>query len=161
MEMFRPRCRQVIESESEEEENVDTILVSGQLHTELSQDTIEEEEEETLSPDNQSEPEQTEPQPAGTILFSTFHIPQEKEKTSNGVVSLGNDYESESQTKEPSTDDVTLINDDESSRMPGATEEGNDAIIVEEDIEDSPTNQVSLLDNIVIAETEDLSSFFQ
>ena len=114
MEMFRPRCRQVIESESEEEENVDTILVSGQLHTELSQDTIEEEEEETLSPDNQSEPEQTEPQPAGTILFSTFHIPQEKEKTSNGVVSLGNDYESESQTKEPSTDDVTLINDDES-----------------------------------------------
>ena len=55
MEMFRPRCRQVIESESEEEENVDTILVSGQLHTELSQDTIEEEENQQQKQEQEQE----------------------------------------------------------------------------------------------------------
>ena len=100
--MFRQRCRQVIDTDSEEQENVTNILVSAQLQAELSQDTNEEEdsvetqdkveeeatieEEETIEGEEAIEEEETiveeETKPAGSILFSTFNFPLEAKKTS-------------------------------------------------------------------------------
>ena len=138
--MFRQRCRQVIDTDSEEQENVTNILVSAQLQAELSQDTNEEEdsvetqdkveeeatieEEETIEGEEAIEEEETiveeETQPAGNILFSTLNFPLEAKKTS---IESGT-QESESQTKEPTTDDVTLVNDDEDVKKPLYLREG-------------------------------------
>ena len=121
--MFKQRCRQVIDSDpelsqdtNEEEDSVET------------QDKVEEEatieEEETIEGEEAIEEEETiveeETQPAGSILFSTLNFPLEAKKTS---IESGT-QESELQTKEPTTDDVTLVNDDEDVKKPLYLREG-------------------------------------
>ena len=164
MEQYRPRYRAIIYSDSEEEEeNVETFVVSAELHTETREETTDDkmntetmeesiveddvmtpevEQEESIVEDDVMTPEvEQEPQPAGTILFSTFAHTVEDLKTKDQEVATNEAVK---------TDEANLVCDDDvTTRM-----ESN------ENVNDLETNKESILENVVITETETLDSFF-
>ena len=127
MEQYRPRYRAIIYSDSEEEEeNVETFVVSAELHTETREETTDDkmntetmeesiveddvmtpeiEQEESIVEDDVMPPEiEQEPQAAGTILFSTFAHTVEDLKTKDQEVAKNEAVKS---------DEANLVCDDD------------------------------------------------
>ena len=185
MEQYRPRYRAIIYSDSEEEEeNVETLVVSAELHTEtreattddeMNTETMEEsvveddfmtpeiEQEESIVEDDVMAPEiEQEPQPAGTILFSTFAHTVEDLQTKDLEVATNEAVKTDEAnlvcdddvttrtTENVNTDEVTLVSDDDETARVESIENVNDL----------ETNKESILENVVITETETLESFF-